>query len=99
MILENESTFLGGLWADAKRILSTIAGVAVLTAFSVLLIAPLLEPLIASRLYDRANSGTKEEMLIAQRQLKKVRTILWVICILAWSIVIATYSGLNLYGY
>lgn len=97
MILENENTVLGGLVADTKQILSTMAGVAFLTAFIGLLFAPALEPLLCKGLYTRANNGTRSEMLVAQRQLKRMRIGLWIACVVSWIAAIAILAGFNNY--
>ena len=87
-MLDNENTVLGGLVADAKRILSTLAGVLLLGTFIGLLIAPALEPLFCRKLYSKCNNGSVEEMSSAMRKLKGIRVVLWILCACAWAFLI-----------
>jgi len=97
MMLENENTFLGGLVADSKRILSTLAGVAFLTLFIGLLFAPALEPLLCKGMYDRCWGNDANKIRVAQRQLRRMRIGLWIVCIATWIVTLAILAGMNNY--
>lgn len=100
MILENQNTFLGGLMADAKQIAGALFGVAVLTAFLGLLVAPALEPLLChDLLHKAAGGGSLDEIGPARKTLKSFRLVLWTLCILAWTIALLILSGHNLCNY
>ena len=99
MILENENTFLGGLVADIKRILVSIFCIAFITGFLLLLVAPALIPIFCRDLIEQTGSGSIEQMLFARRQLKTIRIVLWVSCILAWIATLLILAGYNLSNY
>ena len=83
------SDFIGD---TIKEILQTMVGIAIITAFTVLLVAPMVAPLIEAEIfkkYDVPNHPLR--MQNVNNTMIKVKVVLWTIAIFAWSSVTLAY--------